>query len=224
MTITKSLKAERREATGKGAARELRRNGRVPAVLYGRGMETVHLTVDAMEAEHLFQVISVENTIVDLEVEGDKNPHQTLVREIQSHPHRNELVHVDFLQIQKGVAVQVEVPIELVGTPTGVKQHGGILEQIIHELPVRCLPTNIPAVIELDVTGLDIDDSFHVSDLVLSEGVTVTIDLERTVCVVAPPRAVVEEVEEEEELEEGLEPGEAPEPEVIGEEEESEEA
>ncbi|MGD8319142.1 MAG: 50S ribosomal protein L25/general stress protein Ctc [Gemmatimonadota bacterium] len=219
MTITKSLKAERREATGKGAARELRRNGRIPAILYGRDMETVHLTVDAMEAEHLFQAISVENTIVALEVEGDKEARQTLVREIQSHPHRHELVHVDFLQIQKGVAVQVEVPVELVGTPAGVKQHGGVLEQVIHELPVRCIPSLIPEIIELDVTGLDIDDSFHVSDMELPEGVTVTIDPERTVCVVAPPRAVVEEEEEEEE--EALEPGEAPEPEVIGEEEEA---
>jgi len=221
MTITKSLKASKREAGGKGAARKLRRDGRVPAVLYGKDMDAVAISLDAMEVEHLFQAISVENTIVELQIEGDKDTHQTLVREIQSHPHRYELVHVDFLRIQKDVAVDVDVPVELMGTPVGVKQHGGILEQIIHELPVRCLPSLIPEVIEVDVSGLEIDDSLHLSDLSLPEGVEATIDLERTLCIVSAPRAVVEEEEEEEE--EGLEPGEAPEPEVVGAREEEEE-
>ena len=169
MTITKSLKASKREAAGKGAARKLRRDGRVPAVLYGKDMDAVAISLDAMEVEHLFQAISVENTIVELQIEGEKEAHQTLVREIQSHPHRYELVHVDFLRIQKDVAVDVDVPVELIGTPAGVKQHGGILEQIVHELPVRCLPSLIPEVIEVDVSGLNIDDSLHLSDLSLPE-------------------------------------------------------
>jgi large subunit ribosomal protein L25 len=213
MTITKSLKASKREAAGKGAARKLRRDGRVPAVLYGKDMDAVAISLDAMEVEHLFQAISVENTIVELQIEGEKEAHQTLVREIQSHPHRYELVHVDFLRIQKDVAVDVDVPVELIGTPVGVKQHGGILEQIVHELPVRCLPSLIPEVIEVDVSGLNIDDSLHLSDLSLPEGVEPTIDLDRTLCLVSAPRAVVEG---EAEAEEGLEPGEAPEPEVVG--------
>jgi len=217
MTITKSLKASKREARGKGAARKLRQSGRVPAVLYGKDMEAVSISLDAMEVEHLFQAISVENTIVELQIEGEKEAHQTLVREIQSHPHRYELVHVDFLRIQKDVAVDVDVPVELIGTPVGVKQHGGVLEQIVHELPVRCLPSLIPEIIEVDVTALNIDDSLHLSDLTLPEGVEATIDLDRTLCLVSAPRAVVEEEAAEEE--EGLEPGEAPEPEVVGEDE-----
>ncbi len=220
MTITKSLKASKREAFGKGAARQLRKGGRVPAVLYGKDMDSVSLSLDAMEVEHLFQAISTDNTIVELQIEGEKEAHQTLVREIQSHPHRYELVHIDFLRIQKDVAVDVDVPVELIGTPVGVKQQGGVLEQIIHELPVRCLPSLIPEIIEVDVTALDIDDSLHLSDLTLPEGVEATIDLDRTLCLVSAPRAVIEE---EEEAEEGLEPGEAPEPEVVGEGEEEEE-
>ena len=213
MTITKSLKASKREAAGKGAARKLRRTGRVPAVLYGKDMEAVTLSLDAMEVEHLFQAISVENTIVELEIEGEGESHQTLVREIQSHPYRYELVHIDFLRIQSDVAVDVEVPVELIGTPVGVKQSGGVLEQVIHELPVRCLPSLIPEFIEVDVSALDIDDSLHLSDLQLPEGVEATIDLDRTLCLVSAPRAAIEEGAEGAE---GVEPGEAAEPEVVG--------
>ena len=219
MTITKSLTASKREAGGKGAARKLRREGRVPAVLYGKDMDSVALSLDVMEVEHLFQAISVENTIVELKIEGGES-HQTLVREIQSHPFRYELVHIDFLRIQSHVEVDVEVPVELVGTPVGVKQHGGVLEQIVHELPVRCLPSRIPEVIEVDVSGLEIEDSLHLSDIQLPEGVEATIDPERTLCLVSAPRAAIEEVEE---VAEGEEPGEAPEPEVVGEGEDEDE-
>lgn len=203
--MTTTLNAAKREGTGKGVARKLRQAGRVPAVLYGKDMEAVHLTVDAKEALHLFQHISVENTIVALAVEGEKEPHQTLVREIQAHPFKNELIHVDFLRVQAGVEVDVEVPVELIGTPVGVKQHGGVLEQIIHELPVRCIPSMIPEVFEVDVSALDVNDAIHVSDLTFGEGVEVTIPLDRTVCSVAIPR-VVETEEPEEEAEDLLEP------------------
>lgn len=218
MTVTKSLKAWKREGTGKGAARKLRAAGRVPAVIYGKDLEPISIEIDAMEAGHLFQAISVENTIVDVEIEGEKEPHQTLVREVQAHPHRMELIHVDFYRIQKGVAVAVEVPVHLEGTPVGVKQHGGNLEQIIHELPVECIPSLIPESIVVDVSGLDIEESLHVSDITLPEGVVATIDPERTICNVAVPRVVEEEGEDEE----AGEPGEAPEPEVIGEKDDEE--
>lgn len=215
MTISKSLNATKRDGAGKGVARKLRQGGRVPAVLYGKDMEAVHLSVDAMEAGHLFHAISVENTIVNLVVEGEEEPYETLVREIQSQPHKNELLHVDFLRIQKGVAVDVEVPVELIGTPVGVKTFGGNLEHLVHELPVRCIPSLIPAVIEVDVTALGIDDAVHVSDLTLPEGVEINIDDDRTICVVTMPRG-------EEETEEGEEGDAAAEPEVIGKDQEEE--
>ena len=219
MTIPKSLNATKRDGAGKGVARRLRQGGRVPAVMYGKDMEPVHLSLDAMEAGHLFHAISTDNTIVDLVVEGEKESFPTLVREIQAHPYKNELVHVDFLRIQKGVAVEVEVPVELVGIPVGVKMQGGVLEHLVHEVPVKCIPSLIPEVISIDVSGLEIDDAIHLNELTIPEGVELLIDDDRTVCIVAAPRAVVEEDEDEED-EEGA--GEAAEPEVIGQEDEGE--
>jgi large subunit ribosomal protein L25 len=188
-----TLKAQKRDNSGKGAARTLRRAGRVPAVLYGRELESVHLSVDAHEATKLFHSISVDNTIVDLDVEGEKKPYQTLVREIQAHPWRSVLLHVDFLRIQEGVAVDLEVPIRLIGVPAGVRLGGGVLEQTVHDLPIRCVPSAIPEVFELDVTGLEVNGSLHVSDIKLGEGVEVRIPLDRTICSVAIPK-IVEEV------------------------------
>ncbi|HKJ01064.1 MAG TPA: 50S ribosomal protein L25 [Longimicrobiales bacterium] len=210
----KSLNATKRDGAGKGVARKLRQGGRVPAVMYGKDMDPVHLSIDAMEAVHLFHAISTDNTIVDLVVEGEKEPFPTLVREIQAHPHKHELVHVDFLRVQMGVAVEVEVPVELLGTPVGVKLHGGVLEHLVHEVPVKCIPSLIPESIQVDVSGLEIDDAVHLNELTFPEGVELLIDDDRTVCIVAAPRAVVEE-----EAEEGEEGVGAAEPEVIGQDE-----
>jgi large subunit ribosomal protein L25 len=194
MSTKATLKAQKREDMGKGASRTLRRSGRVPAVLYGRELESIHLSVDAHEAEHLFRSISVDNTIVDLTVDGEKKPYQTLVREIQTHPWRDSLVHIDFLRIQEGVEVDLEVPVELVGVPKGVRLSAGVLEQIVHELEVRCVPSKIPESFTLDVTELDINDSLHVSDIELPEGVEILMSPDQTICAVAIPR-VVEEAE-----------------------------
>jgi len=201
MSVT--LKAQKREGTGKGVARKLRQSGRVPAVLYGRELGTMHLSLDTHEAENLFHSISTENTIVGLKVEGVGEEFQTLVREIQSHPSRSTLTHVDFLRIQAGVAVDVEVPLRLIGDPVGVRNSGGVLEQVLNELPVKCIPSKIPELIEVDVSELDINESLHVYDLQLGEEVAITIDEGRTICAVAIPKVVEETVVEDGELLEG---------------------
>jgi large subunit ribosomal protein L25 len=214
MSTTKSLTATKRDGTGKGVARKLRMRGRVPAVIYGRGMESVHLSLDAREVEILFHTISVENTIVELKIEGEASSHLTLVREIQSDPVKSNLVHIDFYRVQSDVAVDVEVPLDLIGIPAGVRLTGGVLEQVIHSLPVKCLPTNIPQSIEVDVTHLEMDQVMHVGDLKIPESLTVTIDSSLTVCLVAAPRGAIEEAAAE--PVEGAEPAVAAEPEVIG--------
>jgi len=201
MTTKTILKAAKRDGTGKGEARKLRRAGQVPAVLYGKDMDPVSLSVDAHDAMHLFQTISVENTLVDLKVEGVREPFVTLVRDIQTHPYKPDLVHIDFLRVQEGVEVELEVPVHLTGIPVGVKNDGGVLEQVIHELAVRCIPSKIPESIEVDVTGLELDGSMHVSDIAVGEGVEITIPPERVICLVAMPKVVIEDVEEEEEAE-----------------------
>jgi large subunit ribosomal protein L25 len=200
-----TLSAERREGAGKGVARKLRQAGKVPAVLYGRDMEAVHIAIDAHDADLLFRSIPVDNTIIELKVEGTKEPHQTLVREIQTHPFKGSLIHVDFLRIQAGVKVELNVPVHLVGTPVGVKDEGGVLEQTVYDLPVACIPSAIPESFEVDVSHLAVNDVLHVSDLDIGEGVEVLIPEERTICSVSVPRAAIEADAEGEELEDELE-------------------
>ena len=207
MATQATLNAETRQGVRKGANRKLRATGRVPAILYGKDYEPTLLSVDAREAERLFQQISVENTIIELKVKGDSSKIQALVREVQVGAVRPDLVHIDFYKVQAGVKLEVEVPIELVGVPNGVRQDGGVLEQVIHDVPVRCLPDQIPESIQIDVTALMINDSLHISDLKVAEGVEILMDPERTLCVVQPPRAE----------EEPTAPAEAPVTEVIGE-------
>ena len=205
------LSLERREGAGKGVARKLRQAGRVPGVVYGGGEETVMVSLEAQAALHLFQSISVENTVIDLEIGGGA-PEQALVREIQTHPYRTELIHVDFIRIQRGVTIEVQIPLHLIGTPEGVRAEGGILEHIVHDIPVKCIPSKIPEFIEVEVLDLAIGDGLRGKDLIMPEGVESLLDPERTVCQVSAPRVIEEEVEVEDEVEGEVEgePGEAP--------------
>lgn len=212
-----TLKAARREESGKGVARKLRQEGKVPAVVYGAGEEALSLTLDTHDVSVLFHSISVENTIVNLEVEGHPVALPTLVREVQTHPFRPDILHVDFLRVQTGVEVELDVPLHLEGTPAGVRDEGGVLEQGIHELPVRCVPSAIPEAFVVDVSGLGIGDSLHISDVPVAEGVTILRDLELTICSVQIPSALKSDDEEEEDVDA------VGEPEVIGEEEEPQE-
>ena len=202
MTVKTGLTARRRKETGKGAARRLRAAGQVPAVLYGKDQKPISLTLDSREALHLFHSISVENTIVNVQIDDDKEELETLVREIQMHPYRPDIVHVDFYCIERGVALEVDIPANYIGTPQGVRD-GGILEVILHEFRVKCLPSKIPEIIEVDISGLDIGDSIHASEITTDEGVELLTDPGQTICLVSAPRE--EEEEEEEVLEEGEE-------------------
>jgi len=205
MTKTTELNAVYRTETGKEHARKLRADGRIPAVLYGKDMEAKALSLDLQETEYLFQRIAVENTILDLVIDGEKEPVQTLIREIQSHPHKSGLLHVDFLRIQKGVAVEVDIPVSLEGVPDGVRDSGGVLEQVINEIRVKCIPSVIPEVVSIDVSGLGVGDSIHVYDIDLGEEVEILVDPDRTICNVAVPRVVSVEAEPEEEAAEEME-------------------
>ena len=203
MTKNTELKALPRSETGKEANHRLRVEGRIPAVLYGKDMEVQGLSLSHHDTLYLFQRISVENTIVQLMVEGEKEPVPTLIRELQTYPHKTGIIHVDFLRIQKGVAVELEIPVSLDGIPAGVREAGGVLEQVINELRVKCIPSLIPEVVSLDVSAMEVGDSLHVSDVNLGEGVEILVDGGRTICNVAVPKII--EVETDEEEEEGLE-------------------
>ncbi|MCY3613206.1 MAG: 50S ribosomal protein L25, partial [Gemmatimonadetes bacterium] len=184
--------------SGKGVARKLRRAGRVPGVIYGGGGEPVMVSMEARETLQLFQSIPVDNTILNLSLDGEASPEQALVREVQVHPYRTELLHVDFIRVRRGVPIEVHVPVHLMGLPDGVRNEGGILEQVAHDIIVKCVPALIPEGIEVDVTGLGIGDVLRAGDVVMPEGVENLVDPERMICGVSAAR-LAEELEDEEE-------------------------
>ena len=193
MTKQATLKVETRDGRGKGAARQLRREGSIPGNLYGRELDSISVKADVREFAALVSAISVENTIVELSVDNDA-PRRVLIREIQRHPVRPDFLHVDFYEIRAGEKLKVNVPVNLVGTPIGVR-NGGTLQQVRHELEIECLPSEIPPSFEVDISELEIGDSLHISD-VDAGGLDIQEDAGRTICTVAAPR-VVETVEEE---------------------------
>jgi large subunit ribosomal protein L25 len=197
-----------REATGKGAARKLRQQGKIPGVLYGGGRPAVPVALDPKDIHRILASHAGENAIFQLTLEGEENrERKVILRELQFHPIRGHLIHVDFLEIAMDVELEVRVPVELEGQPVGVEK-GGILTHLLHEVHVKCLPDKIPDRIVLDVSGLDIGDALHVSDMPPREGLTYLDDPETTVVHIAAPRVeVVVEEEEEEKPEEA-----APEP------------
>jgi large subunit ribosomal protein L25 len=192
MAANATLNAKTREGQGKGDNRKLRQTGFVPAVIYGHGEKTRSVAVNAHELELLFNRVHVENTIIDLTVEGEKKAIRTLVREVQKHPARGEIVHVDFYQVHAGERVHIQIPINFVGTAVGVR-NGGMLQHTMDELDVKVSADNIPSHIEVDVSNLEIGDSVHVSDLKIPEGIEVLDGPDRSVCSVTPPQAGVAE-------------------------------
>jgi large subunit ribosomal protein L25 len=183
------LKAEARSTRGKGAARAMRRGGMVPAVIYGRGREPAPLSVDGAALGRLLEKIVPASTIVELTLGNETVP--ALIREVQRHPVRPGIVHVDFYEIRAGEKIRLEVPIHCVGTPEGVRNQGGTLDQVIRTVEIEVLPKDIPERVELDVTTLTIGRSLHVSDLNIPNAEILT-DPALTVATVVAPR--VEEV------------------------------
>jgi large subunit ribosomal protein L25 len=185
-----SLPASTRQDTGKGAARALRRSGQVPAVIYGHAREPQALAIPTRELERLLGRISAESTVVELSLDG--RTARTLIREIQRHPFKRDILHVDFQELVAGEKVTVNVPIVLVGTAEGVRA-GGIMDQVLRELSIEVDPVNMPNHIDVDVSQLTIGHSLHVSDLTIPDGVTVLDDEDATVVTVAAPKVAEEE-------------------------------
>ncbi len=188
---TATLNATARTDVGKGAARKLRASLRIPGVIYGHHREATPLAIDGRELEKLLGSIAPGTTVVELHLAGRMS--KTLIREIQRHPYKRQVLHIDFQELVAGEKITVNVPILFVGTAAGVKD-GGTVEEVMRELSIEVDPANIPNHFEVDVSALGINDSVHVSDIKVPEGVEVLDDLEATVAVVAPPRIVEEPV------------------------------
>jgi large subunit ribosomal protein L25 len=212
---TAQLSAVARDTSGKGAARKLRSAGQVPAIIYGHARAPQPLAVPTRELEKLLERVSAESTVIELTLAGAVS--RTLIREIQRHPYKKQILHVDFQELVAGEKVSVNVPIVLVGVPDGVRVSGGILSQVMSELTIRVDPVNIPRRIEADVTHVLIGHSLHVSDLKVPEGVEILDDADTTIAVVSAPKVEAEPVPAEGATTEG-------EPELIRKAKEDEEA
>src|SRR5438045_9502709 len=167
-----SLAASPREQTGKGAARQARFAKKVPAVIYGHGRPAQSLMVDALLLEQALSGVEPESTLIELTVDGKKT--RTLIREIQRHPIRPDIIHVDFYEIHAEEKVTLKVPVHLVGNPDGVRNAGGVLDQVTREVEIEVMPDDIPDRVELDVTALKIGDSLHVRDLHIANATILT--------------------------------------------------
>ena len=192
---TASLSAETRTETGKGVARKLRAAGRVPAVVYGHAREPQALSLTTRELEKLLSQISTGSTVVELTLGSATT--KTLIREIQRHPFKKQILHIDFMELVAGEKVIVDIPLVFVGVPEGVRLSGALLEQIVHSIEILVDPSSIPNHIDVDVSHLAMGHSLHVRDLTLPAGIEVLTDEDTTVCACVAPRAAVEAAAEE---------------------------
>jgi large subunit ribosomal protein L25 len=192
---------------GSRESRRLRREGAVPAVVYGHGLEAISVAVDRHD---LYTVLHTEaglNALINLQVNGDE--YLTVAREVQRHPVRGDIIHLDFIRISLDELIEADVPIEFVGVPVGVREGRGIVETVTASVTVSALPTAIPSHITLDITDLKVGDSARVADLPELSGVTYITEPDHLLVMVAIPAAAqVEEVaeapEEAEEEEEAV--------------------
>ncbi len=201
------LNASIRTSSGKGIARTLRREGKLPAVLYGSDIESVSLAVDTHDIELLLNKISYSQALINLRVEnGQSFERMVMIKEIQADPISQKYLHLDFYEIKMDRKITTTVPIEITGVSKGVEA-GGTLQIIRRELDVVCLPSEIPDSIVIDITELDMGDSVHVEDIRPKGDIEIPFEVNFTVATVVSPKAVSEEAEEEagEEAEEGEE-------------------
>lgn len=201
------LQATVRKSVGNGPARVLRRAGQIPAVLYGRKIEPVLLSVNTKALEQILKKGSFGQFILNLVIQnGKKMTKPAIIKELQTHPVSGDLIHIDFYEVDMKRQIKVMVPVVTMGKSVGIEE-GGLLNIVRRELEVFCLPGDIPEAIEIDISELGIGDSIHLEDVPLGENVEVATDVNYTVVTVLSPKVEEEVVEEEEEELEGEEEG-----------------
>lgn len=212
------LKVTVRKTTGNSPARELRRGGQIPAVLYGPQTEPVLLSVNIKELEQIIKKGNIGSIIFNLVIQnGEKITKPAMIKEFQDHPVSGNYLHVDFYEIDMQRKINVMIPVVTQGISKGVEA-GGLLQIVRREIEVLCMPGDIPEAIKIDISDLDVGDSVHIDEIPLGDNIEVASDVNFTVVTILSPK--VEEVEEEEE---GLEGEEAEEEGAAGEAADSEE-
>jgi large subunit ribosomal protein L25 len=213
-----TLKARTGRTQGSAASRRLRAEGKVPAVVYGAGVDPTAITIDWRELRVALTTDKGLNAVIELDVEGESHP--TIVKDMQRHPVRRDVIHVDFLVVERNKPVVAEVPILLEGEPEKVLQQRGVVAQELHMLTVHAKPADIPGHLSLDITGLEIGQTLTVAELTLPRGVTTDVDMEQAIVSAQVTRAVEAETAEGEEAEgeaaEGEEAGEGGDDEASG--------
>jgi large subunit ribosomal protein L25 len=196
-----TLVAETGRKLGKGPARRVRREGRVPGIVYGLGTDPVPVAVPERDLAHILSGPGGSNTLINLDVNGQQE--LVLARQVQRHPVRRHLVHVDLVRVSRDIAITAEVPLRMVGEEIPGVRDGGILEQVLFTLTVEAKPADLPAGIDVDVTALEMNDHISVGELSLPRGVTTTQEPEDMVVHVVQPRgmALPEEIAAAEEAE-----------------------
>ena len=205
------LQASTRTTTGNGPARVLRREGRVPAILYGPASEPRMLSVVTRDMENIFKESSVSRSIFNLVIDGGKDTKAAMIKELQTHPVHHGLIHIDFYAVDMARKVRVNVPVVTTGKAIGVEM-GGMLQIIRRELEVLCLPHAIPQAITIDISNLDVGQSVHVEDIQIGSEVEIPHEVNFTILTISSMKKVEEaEAEEGEEtaaIEEEAEAGE----------------
>jgi large subunit ribosomal protein L25 len=195
-----NLKANLRERVGNGPARVLRREGRVPAILYGPKTDPIKLAIDKIELEPIFKSGAVAQKLLKLDIAGAGEGRNVMIKEMQRHPVSRNLLHLDLYEVSMDQKLKVMIPVVTTGKCIGVEM-GGMLQIIRRELEVLCLPDQVPGNITIDVTNLDVGDSIHVEDLQLDENIEVSADVNFTILTILSTKA--ESLAEEEGQEEG---------------------
>jgi large subunit ribosomal protein L25 len=192
------IEVQERTIIGKNESRRLRRSGRIPAVLYGAGKSSFPVSVDPARVEQILNSEGGENTLLDLKLLGPNTQRKAMIREYQTDPVKGTVVHADFIRIEMDQKLQIHVPVRVTGVSPGVKDQGGVLEIVQRTLDVSCLPANIPEMIEVDISTLNLGDQVRLADLKALENVEFLQPAETVVVTVVMPRAIEEEAPVEE--------------------------
>lgn len=188
------LTAHTRLNAGRSAVNKIKQQGLIPAVVYGGQEKPINLSVNAREISTILAHATSEHFLVDLEIAdgGSTSNRLALVQEVQHDPLKGTVLHVDFHAVKADEKLHAEIPVETTGEPSGVKNYGGILEIAIHQIEIECLPKDLPEIIVLDVSNLNVGDAIHVKDIPFPEGVSSRLDPELTVVRVASPNVEAE--------------------------------
>ena len=198
-----NLKAEKREVVGSAAVGRLRRAGLIPGVVYGASQDNYAVQIESKAFENILRHSASEQILVNLQIEGAKEPDKlTLIQAVQHNSISGKILHVDFNAVSEENEIHARVPVELTGEAIGIKQ-GGILDTLLHNIEVHCLPRDLPSILSFDVSALDIGDSLSIGGVEFPEGVSTPLDDSVLIAIVNETRAALSETTDEETAAEG---------------------